>query len=79
MLLLRSIDRIIKALLIFVVKSYQVAISPMFKPQCRFTPSCSNYALETLKKKPAYIAAYMILFRIIKCNPLHPGGHDPVG
>jgi|OM-RGC.v1.030634573 putative membrane protein insertion efficiency factor len=76
--LIRSIDYLLKAITIFFVKTYQLVLSPMVGPQCRFTPTCSNYALDALRGRSFFIAMYLISKRIIKCNPFFGGGHDPL-
>ena len=62
----------------FLVRAYQILISPLFPKCCRFEPTCSNYALEAFKKYGAYKGLYLTIKRIIKCNPYHEGGYDPV-
>ena len=62
----------------FLVRAYQICISPLFPKCCRFEPTCSNYALEAFKKYGAYKGLYLTIKRIIKCNPDHEGGYDPV-
>ena len=59
-----------------VIKGYQRFISPLLGPQCRFYPSCSNYALACLDKGSLLRAIFRIVVRILKCNPWHPGGED---
>tara|TARA_X000000368_G_C22940054_1_gene671731 strand:+ start:776 stop:1015 length:240 start_codon:yes stop_codon:yes gene_type:complete len=60
------------------IRGYQIVISPILGNNCRFNPTCSNYALLSLKKRGLLLGSFLSLKRIIKCNPLHPGGHDPV-
>ncbi|MFC1883550.1 membrane protein insertion efficiency factor YidD [Thermodesulfobacteriota bacterium] len=57
---------------------YQRAISPFFPSSCRFHPTCSTYALQTIKKNGIIRGGVMALIRICKCHPFHPGGYDPV-
>ena len=78
MFLIRSIDYLLKAFIIFFVKTYQLVLSPVVGPQCRFTPTCSNYALDALRARSFFIAMYLISKRIIRCNPLFKGGDDPL-
>ena len=61
------------------IRFYQGVISPYIPPCCRFTPSCSNYAKEAFTRFGFFKAFYMTTVRILKCNPFHPGGYDPVG
>ena len=75
----RSIFKRICALpLIALVKLYQLCISPFTPPSCRFTPTCSQYALQALEKYGALKGGWLALRRILRCNPLHKGGYDPV-
>jgi len=64
--------------LIWLVRGYQLLISPFFPPSCRFHPSCSQYALEALEKHGALRGAWLALRRVLRCHPWHPGGYDPV-
>jgi len=67
-----------KKLLRFLVRGYQLAISPLLPPSCRFYPSCSNYALEALQVHGAGRGSLLTIKRICRCHPWNPGGHDPV-
>ena len=60
------------------IKAYRYWLSPFFPASCRFYPSCSAYALESYKKLGFWKGSYLSLRRILKCNPFHPGGVDPV-
>ncbi|KPL11193.1 hypothetical protein AMJ85_04250 [candidate division BRC1 bacterium SM23_51] len=60
------------------VRAYQVVISPVFAPACRFAPSCSDYALEVLQRKPLLEGLWLIARRLSRCHPLCRGGFDPV-
>ncbi|MBK3496106.1 membrane protein insertion efficiency factor YidD [Viridibacillus sp. YIM B01967] len=62
----------------FFIRFYQKAISPLTPPTCRFYPTCSNYGLEAIEKHGAFKGTYLAIRRILRCNPLHPGGYDPV-
>jgi putative membrane protein insertion efficiency factor len=65
-------------LLIWLVRVYQVAISPMLGNHCRFTPSCSHYAIAALKIHGPLVGSWLALRRLLRCHPWHDGGHDPV-
>ncbi|MEG3641436.1 membrane protein insertion efficiency factor YidD [Magnetococcus sp. PR-3] len=65
-------------LLVLLVRFYQLFISPILPPSCRHSPSCSQYAIEALKKHGALKGSWLAFRRILRCNPWHPGGHDPV-
>jgi len=64
--------------LMFGVRVYQVALSPIFGGQCRYYPSCSAYALEALERHGAWRGAWLAVRRIGRCHPFRPGGYDPV-
>jgi|TARA_B100001093_G_scaffold520499_2_gene616920 putative membrane protein insertion efficiency factor len=57
---------------------YQRIVSPLTTPSCRFTPTCSNYALEAIKKKNLITAIKLIIKRISKCHPWGGSGYDPI-
>jgi len=65
-------------LLVLFVRSYQVFISPMLGPRCRFHPTCSQYAIESLQTHGAFKGTWLTLKRLGRCHPLHQGGYDPV-
>ncbi|HET7552024.1 MAG TPA: membrane protein insertion efficiency factor YidD [Gemmatimonadaceae bacterium] len=65
-------------LLIFLVRGYQVVISPLLPSTCRFYPSCSAYAVEALERHGAWRGIKLTLRRLGRCHPFHPGGYDPV-
>ncbi|MDD3293274.1 MAG: membrane protein insertion efficiency factor YidD [Geobacteraceae bacterium] len=67
-----------KNLLIVLIRFYQACLAPLFGPCCRFSPGCSAYAEEAIRKKGAFRGAVLSLQRICKCHPFHPGGYDPV-
>jgi len=60
------------------VRFYQVNISPLKPPVCRFSPSCSEYTRQAIVKYGAFRGSYMGFKRIMRCHPFHPGGYDPV-
>ena len=57
---------------------YQKTISPFLFPSCRFYPSCSEYARLAIQKYGTLKGGFKAVVRILKCNPFHPGGYDPV-
>lgn len=67
-----------KHILIFLIKFYRKYISPLLGPNCRFVPSCSQYALEAVEKYGFFKGGYLSIKRILKCHPFHPGGYDPL-
>lgn len=68
----------VRRLLFACVRGYQLAISPWLPPACRFQPSCSDYALETLQTQPLLRGLVLIAGRLARCQPLCKGGFDPV-
>jgi uncharacterized protein len=65
-------------LLVLPVKFYQFIISPMIGPSCRYTPTCSAYTIEALKKHGPLKGLWLSIKRIASCNPWGGHGHDPV-
>jgi len=63
---------------IWLVRGYQLCISPFLPPSCRFHPSCSCYAREALERHGIFKGGWLALRRIGRCHPWNPGGHDPV-
>jgi len=60
------------------IRAYQLAISPLLGPRCRFYPSCSHYAQEALHIHGLWHGGWLALRRVFRCHPWHPGGFDPV-
>ncbi|WP_235033442.1 membrane protein insertion efficiency factor YidD [Rubripirellula obstinata] len=71
------LGRLVTRLLIIPIRFYQRGISPMLPPTCRFTPTCSQYAVDSLAKHGPIVGLYRTVKRILKCHPWHPGGYDP--
>ncbi|MBM4309342.1 MAG: membrane protein insertion efficiency factor YidD [Deltaproteobacteria bacterium] len=67
----------IRTVIVAFVRGYQICISPFLGPRCRFTPTCSSYAIDALKKYSLLKALYLTARRLLKCHPFHPGGFDP--
>jgi putative membrane protein insertion efficiency factor len=67
-----------KAVVLFLIRLYQMTISRMLPPSCRFTPSCSVYGYQAVEKYGAWKGGWMAVKRISRCHPFHPGGYDPV-
>lgn len=71
--------KIITYLLIYMIKFYQLFISPLFPSSCKFNPTCSSYFIESLKRYGVIKGSYKSFIRILKCNPwFGAGGNDPV-
>ena len=65
-------------ILVSIVKAYQLVLSPFFGQQCRFYPTCSQYAIEAIQKHGALRGSYYTVHRLCRCHPWCDGGHDPV-
>ena len=65
-------------LLIALVHVYRVALGPWLGGGCRYTPSCSSYALEALERHGAVRGSHLALGRLLRCHPFHAAGYDPV-
>jgi uncharacterized protein len=65
-------------LLVDLLRFYKAAISPLLPPSCRFVPTCSEYAMEAVRKYGALKGSWMGLRRLLRCHPFHEGGYDPV-
>ena len=66
--------RVLRAL----ISAYRSAISPLRPPTCRYLPTCSEYAIDAIDAHGALRGGWLALRRLLRCHPLHPGGHDPV-
>lgn len=60
------------------IKLYQKYISPLKSPSCRFTPTCSNYAIEAIERFGIFKGSILAIWRVLRCNPYSKGGEDPV-
>ncbi len=67
-----------KHIMIALVKFYQRCISPIKPPCCRFTPTCSAYAIEAFTKRGFFVGLILTVWRLLRCNPFSKGGYDPV-
>lgn len=65
-------------LVVGLIRFYQIALSPYFGSQCRFSPTCSQYAREAVERHGVLKGGWLAIRRIGRCHPYHPGGHDPV-
>ena len=72
------LEKILILPLVFLVKIYQRIISPLFPPTWRYTPTCSEYAIQSLKKYGIIIGVYLSIKRIVNCHPWGGSGYDPV-
>jgi hypothetical protein len=67
-----------KYIALALIRLYQVTLSPLLPPSCRFYPSCSRFTYEAIEKYGFFRGGWMGFRRILRCNPFHPGGFDPV-
>jgi uncharacterized protein len=68
----------VASLLLVGVRFYRRFVGPALPPSCRFTPSCSAYAMEAIERHGALRGTWLTVRRLLRCGPWHPGGHDPV-
>jgi uncharacterized protein len=69
---------VLKKVIIFLIKLYKRFISPLLPNSCRFYPTCSQYAIDSIKKYGVFKGGVKAAYRIIRCNPFNRGGYDPV-
>jgi putative membrane protein insertion efficiency factor len=67
-----------RVVLLLALRGYQYAIRPLLGANCRFYPSCSDYAREAIDRHGAAKGCWLAMRRIVRCHPYHPGGCDPV-
>ncbi|HNX37902.1 MAG TPA: membrane protein insertion efficiency factor YidD [Candidatus Cloacimonadota bacterium] len=76
--LLKLISGLPNRLFIILIRAYQLLISPILPPTCRFQPSCSAYSLAAFRKYSLPKALWLSTTRILRCNPFCKGGYDPL-
>ncbi len=67
-----------KKIFLGIIRLYQVVISPLFPPTCRFIPTCSQYAVQAIEQYGVFRGGFFALRRILRCHPFCKGGYDPV-
>ena len=75
---MRATARLPAAAVIFLVRLYQVTLSPLLGGQCRFQPTCSHYVIEAVGRHGVWAGGWMGLRRLLRCHPFSRGGYDPV-
>lgn len=75
---MKFVDKTFSFIFILIIKIYQILLSPILPDSCRFTPTCSQYSIDALKKYGLIKGLYLSIKRIIRCNPWGGSGYDPV-
>ena len=75
---MKLFSRLIGSFFLLLVRIYQVLLSPLLGASCRYTPTCSQYGIEAIKKHGPFKGGWLTLKRIGRCNPWGGHGHDPV-
>ena len=75
---MKAASRFLAEMLVLPIRFYQRCISPLTPPSCRFTPTCSQYAVEALLKHGPLRGSWLALRRLLRCHPLGGSGYDPV-
>ena len=76
--MLVKLNNISKLIIMVLIRGYQLIVSPVLGPACRFYPSCSQYASLAINRYGVVKGSYMAIRRLLRCHPFHPGGFDPV-
>ncbi len=71
-------SRLVASAMIAAIHLYQGTLARILPPLCRFSPSCSRYAAEAIRRHGPWRGSWLSLRRLARCHPLHPGGIDPV-
>ena len=67
-----------KALVLRLLRFYKAQVSPQLPPACRYTPTCSEYAIEAIERRGLIVGSLLATRRVLSCNPFARGGYDPV-
>lgn len=73
-----GVKKLLGWIFVALIRFYQAAISPYFPPTCRYTPTCSQYGLEAIKKHGPFKGVWLTLRRLVSCHPWGGSGYDPV-
>jgi uncharacterized protein len=74
----RGEGKIMKYIFIYLIKAYQIVVSPLLPNSCRFYPTCSEYSKQSYELYGVFRGTWMTITRLLRCHPFHPGGYDPV-
>jgi uncharacterized protein len=72
------VNRLLTRVLVLPIRAYQLVLSPLLGPRCRFYPSCSSYAVQALTRHGPLRGSWLAARRLLRCHPWNPGGLDPV-
>ena len=75
---MNPVSRAVAWVLVLPIRLYQLVVSPLLGPRCRFYPSCSAYAVEALTTRGPVVGLWLTVRRLLRCHPWNPGGPDPV-
>ena len=75
---MKQIKKFLSYILLILIKFYRHSISPLLPPACRFTPTCSQYALEAIQKYGPFKGLWLTIKRLLRCHPWGGSGYDPV-
>ena len=75
---MKKIGKIVKKVMIMLIRFYQRALSPYKRFHCIYIPTCSQYAIEAIDMYGVILGGWLAFKRILRCNPFHKGGFDPV-
>ena len=75
---LRTLDGLLVMVCVLLLRSYRVLLGPLFGGSCRFVPSCSHYAEQSIRQHGSIYGLWLTLGRLSRCHPFHAGGYDPV-
>jgi putative membrane protein insertion efficiency factor len=69
---------LMRRIILLLIRFYQIAVSPLFPPSCRYTPTCSAYAYGAVERFGVTKGLFLAVKRVLRCHPFHAGGYDPV-
>jgi len=75
---LRFLTRLPRRAIMLMIRLYRAIVSPLSPPSCRYTPTCSGYALTSIERYGVFKGGWLAMKRIARCHPWSPGGYDPV-